>query len=706
MILTMDVIERKAKNIWLFVLIFTLLSFNVLSQELDPIGTNYKKTLISETLDKLTKRNLPSTQTGANFQSVYIFLVAYTNTSLRVTKPFMIEKYSDGTWPFAKEIAENYSYNINHPIDRIKLIGYFSTLDEALKEWNDLYTAIIAYGLRSEVVNFESKKALKADNAKHYSSFPEATQESTKKASGQSGINIINLPQINIKAKEKITLGIMPIIDSSSNLSQQFSIFQFLQDNPIVINDGDTLHATITDTRTFTYFAVSGIAGGKNYRLKIWQKDKLLAEIVEDFNPSTSDRLKSRLPIIAKQIGNVIGQGAFTLPIKLNFSNVYDYSNVIDDEINKGTGISSLFPHESSQYVPKTDVLPMPELAYLNSRILNKGFEIKNYNPIKGAQLVRAIYHQTDDKIFFMRNQNVPDDIKKQVKKIVQPTSKRIGSAISYLTVGIQGKEIKEYDFAAACFYSALLLTNKLSASAYEKAWLKKSIYGNMAEVYQKRNQPLLAEMFLLGKNLNDSFLKSESSKLAHVEYYKNIEKLAESTSSVETSAKTIQSSKNSAIWLGLATAVSTVGARGGLANLSNPDIARISNQIESSFQSVKESSMALIELAQDVDFSPVEVKDSDGVNIELNQLFLAREIISHILLRPDQKMVAKQIIDFAKDKPNLQFYMEEVYAEDDINYRNQAIDNLLGHLRFIEIQGTLYESRGRKVPQAKLNQF
>ena len=686
------------------ILFFLLLGGEAVSQETDPLGAIQKKVLVKEVIAKLPQNNLPTSQTNIEGNTVYAFLLAHTNTSVRYTRPFPVNRYSDGTWPFVKDIIRNYSTAVGLPVDRVRLVGYFVSLNDAEKEFAMLNTLVLAYGIRGVLVPYDVDPVSKMEKP-----VVDIKQNEPKPTAGNlshKGIRQINLPDFTVTKKGKITLGITPIIDSVSNLSQQFAIFQFLLDNPIVINGRDTLHATLTDTRTFTYFAVSGTSQDNGYRIKIWQKDKVLAEIVQDFSSKDAVTLKERLPVIATQIGKVIGQDHFELPRRLNYKNIYDSPNIIQDETKRSSFIVSLFPDTSNYYIPRSGFLQHSELSYLKDRISNKGFDIANYNAVKGAQLVSAIYSQKDDRLFFIRNGNVPEITKERVKKIVQPTSRRLGSALSYISTGLDSKASGEMDVAASCFYSALLLTNNLAGSVYEKAWIKRTIYRNMSEIYKKRNQFLLGGMFSLVADLNDSFLKSDFCKLAHVEYYQNLEKLAEVCSSVENSARTIQSNKNSAVLLGVLSVATAAGAKGGIGNLSGMDIAAINIQVENTLKTAQQSGEALKEIAADVNFSSVEIREQDGVMIELNQLYLAREIVSHLLLRADHETAAKQISKYAADKPNLLYFLEEVYAEGDKKLRNRAFDDLLDHTRMIETQGILYESRGRQVPVSKTKLF
>lgn len=670
-------------------------------QSSDPAGGLQKKALLKETVDKLLQKGLPTTQAPIQESKVFVFLLSHTNTGIFLTKPFQVTKYSDGTWPFANELIKKYARKTELPVERTHLVGFFTKEDEATKEWNTLNTLIIAYGLRVKLVPFNPEESVinKQSDVKGSS-----LAQSTNSQNTQNGLKVVNLPDAFVAVKGKITLGILPIIDSSSNLSQQFSIYQFLHDNPIVVNEKDTLHATITDTRTFTHFAISGFAGDKNYKLKIWQKDKMLGEVTYAFPDKQVVSYKDRLVYVAEQIGKTIGQGKYKMAEKLNLKNIIDQSDIITSESKKSTFIISLFPDTSTYYVPSTGFIRNSELAYLNQRLSNKGFDIGNYTHIKGAQLVRAIYGQKDDRLFFLKNSTVPEQTKEQVKKLVQPSSRRLGAALSYIAIGLDSKSAGNLDLASSCFYSALLLSGNLAGSMYEKAWIKRILYRNMAEIYKKRSQPVLSEMLDLAANLNDSFLKSSFSKLAHVQYYRNLEKLAQSCATVEESVRMVQASKNSAIWLGLLTVATTAGAKGGIENLSGTDIALISGQVGNTLETADRSIEALKDIARDISFDQVE--DTDGTLIELNKLYLGREIVSHVVLRQDHETVAKQISNYADNKPNLHYHLEEVYAEDDKLLRNQAINNLLAHLRMVETQGNLYESRGRQVPASKTEVF
>lgn len=107
---------------------------------------------------------LPKSTTKIETNTIYCFIYAIDNDNIDKSDmkvfisnaPFQIKKYSDGTWPYKKDIAQK---AINISAFEEVIAGYWTTYDEAL---NELEKAIIAFkNSNSDVtlVSFEYSKS-------------------------------------------------------------------------------------------------------------------------------------------------------------------------------------------------------------------------------------------------------------------------------------------------------------------------------------------------------------------------------------------------------------------------------------------------------------------------------------------------------------------------------------------------------------------
>jgi len=667
----------------------------------DPFGLNLKKLILGQLFDELPKKGMPSANFPTDSSIVYTFFVGKRNVTTYITNLLAVRKYSDDTWPSTRDTKQRFATQVGLPLEKIAFVGFFDDSLLAKEAWNTFINKATAYEINRVPVDFSIEPDLTVP-----------TFQNTALASGSTSVKsqsretkVINLPDLNVTLKYRPSIGIMPIIDTETNLNQQFLVNQYLIDNPVILNGKDTLQSSLTDYRSYTQYALGGSMDKNAYTLKLWQKEKLLAEIYIGINEKTT--LEDRMTRMARELGRVLSGNTsnYVIQSSIRTRNLIDASETIQGEIRKSTQISALFPDATTQYLPPNFNLPS-QISYLAPRLNNKP-----YLPYQSAnimaQLVRGIYQQADEKQFFFTNSNIPQEMKEAVRKITQPTSRRIGSALSYVAVGdaFLNNE-NNLDGAASAYYSALLLAHNLAASPMEKASVKQLVYARMKRIAETRKQTYLASLFEMAEDLNASFLQSAFAQASHQEYYSILKQSAIVCLNIEQQARDVRTQARFSAFSQIALAAGSVAQATQGKTFSNAEMHQLENQLKSFAMPALNAKVAMAENMVDITYEKFTLKDESGTEIELNKFYLNIEVMGHLALRQDQTTVAKRLLDYAADKPNLRLALEEYLAETDSTQQANAINEFQNLFKGIEAQVNSYESWGKKLPKKVLGKF
>lgn len=668
----------------------------------DPFGLNQKKAVLGQLIDALPKKGIPSGANPTDKDKVYVFLVGRKNVTTYTTSVLSVRMYSDSTWLSTKDTRMRFANAIGLPVDRIVLAGFFEDSLMAQQAWLNFSDKATENRINQFPVAFAIEPTFIPTVSPTLAISPGVPAPKPK----AQATRVVNLPDVEITGKYRPTLGIMPIIDAETNLNQQFLVYQYLKDNPVIINQKDTLQASLSDYRAYTQFSLGGVMNENSYLLKLWQKEKPIAEIVINVTPKAT--LEERMTLIGRQVGRMLSGDTDNYTIRENprTQGLYDYMDVIKSEVRKGTEISRLFPDATTHYLPPGLSLPSG-LGHLSSRINNLPY-LKTISPNSMAQAVRSIYQQTDEKQFFFTNGNIPDEMKDAARRVTQPTSRRIGSALSYVGVGDAFRESEgNLDGAACSYYSALLLSHNLAASSLEKATVKQLIYQRMKQVAETRKQPYLAGLFSLAADLNSSYASSEFATQSHKEYYEALKKTADLCLTAESQARAIRAQQrtNTLMALGAVAGAAAVASTAGSA-LTNAAAQQLTNQLTGLQAVTKNMQSVFAESVKDMKYENFEMRDESGNEIELNKLYLNMEILWHLGLRKDKDVVGKRLLEYAADKPNLKIALEEYLAETDENQQAVVISEFQDCFQNIEAQANRYESWGRQLPRKVVGRF
>ncbi len=125
---------------------------------------------------------LPKSTTKIETNTIYCFIYAIDNDNIDKSAmkvfisnaPFEIKKYSDGTWPYKKDIAQK-ATNIS-PFNEM-VAGYWTTYDEALNALEQAITTFKNSDANITLVSFEYSKSSASSNEMDYWNKTEKTNQ-------------------------------------------------------------------------------------------------------------------------------------------------------------------------------------------------------------------------------------------------------------------------------------------------------------------------------------------------------------------------------------------------------------------------------------------------------------------------------------------------------------------------------------------------
>ena len=129
--------------------------------------------LRNQIIDTYNAVELPKSTTKVETNTIYCFIYALDNDNLDNDNldiyisnvPFQINRYSDGTWPYKKNIAEK--ANGLSPFNEM-VAGYWTTYDEALSALEQAITTFKNSEANIKLVSFEYSKSSTNNNETDY----------------------------------------------------------------------------------------------------------------------------------------------------------------------------------------------------------------------------------------------------------------------------------------------------------------------------------------------------------------------------------------------------------------------------------------------------------------------------------------------------------------------------------------------------------
>lgn len=442
-------------------------------------------------------------------------------------------------------------------------------------------------------------------------------------------------------------LGIGMILDSATNLSRSFALFELLQKN-LIIAEKDTLFPVMVDYQFTAPFAVTGIFGETSVKLKLYRNGKKFKEVTAG---------KDWKDIYSKIAVEFTAGKKYKLPSKIKLVEEGVQENLSLRRINE------CLPGRIQLLVPHSDNVDTMR-NYANVKFF-KSKEV--YDDVK--TLYGRFAYNNENKLFFFKNVNVPDNLKGSVRPLVFPQHKSLIPAMTYISCGVLLAEQQDAGASLNSYLSALVASNTVLASPFERAMVRKIAFNEISAAHKllSNKRQHTSSLFQLGAAMNDAYLRSVDAMSMRTKYYESIDEISQLCIQAESKAREIRSQKTYGGIMALISAAGAVATASTTDNsVSDAYMSQAETYLTVSFDQADQVSLALNQQYQDVD-SKIDARSfvtSDGSTIELGRPLLAGEVYYYLASSPD--LVKDVLLGYAADKPRLSLLLYNFYYQKD----------------------------------------
>jgi len=480
-------------------------------------------------------------------------------------------------------------------------------------------------------------------------------------------------------------IGIGMVVDSLTGLTRSFAFYELVKNN-LLSNGTDTLFPVMVDYHFNSPYAITGISNNGTVHIKLYKKGKKIDDLwCKDAWPEIYSALKQSL------------EKDNYLPISKKLHRVFEGS--IDNIDAKK--IEDCLPGTIESNVPYNRIvdtlLPYARIDYF-----------RNGNPYDNSKNLYGKYNTYyENKLFFFRNDQVPDNLKTAAKPLVFPLYRSMAPGLTYLSCGKEFEEAKDYGAALNCFQAAIVSTNILLTSPFERALARSLVFDEMAKTHLllSSNRVYCSQLFNLCRDLNTVYVKSQQAEDERNQYYKNIGTIKDLCMKAEEKARQIRGQKRLGAFMAALSFVGSVSAA-SVPNNSDVSAAYLNEAVNYLTTSIEESSQvsqALQDQYQNIQnmISSKEFIIGDGTETEVGKSMMVGEVYYYIKTCPN--LVKPVLIDFAKDKPKLNNLFENYFNG---STSGSNVTELLSLLA--EFEKTVLNLEVRKLPVTKksLSQF
>ncbi len=478
------------------------------------------------------------------------------------------------------------------------------------------------------------------------------------------------------KISDNKTLGIGLIIDSTTNLSRSFAAYELFKKN-FIVNNHDTLYPIMIDYPFNTTYAITGIFCDQNAKFKFYKNGRKIKELISS---------KGWKDIYLK-IGNELGIDGYKFKQKIVPINEGNSINM--DEKN----IENCFPGSTEIKIPYSRIID----TFRNYANIKYYYNNNPYISVK--ELFGNIGVNKENKLFFFRNDNVPYNLKDVAKPLVFPLFKSLTSSLTYLSCGKQFTVRNDYGAALNSYFSALICSNTVLASPFERALIRELTYEEISLVQKSisTNRINSSSLFKLGADLNKAYLESQIAQKQRLDYYEGISKIEDLCAKAESKAREIRGTKRLG---GLLATISYVGALSSVSAYDNTASNALLEQsqvaFEQSFSQADEASTALEEQFKNIE-NQIETKSfisSDGIQLEIGKSFLAGEVYYYLSTQPE--VVKNVLLSYSSDKPKLKGLIETFYEKKQFSNETLALNKIF--LQMSEIEAKILNTEVRNI--------
>ncbi|ANE52324.1 hypothetical protein [Flavisolibacter tropicus] len=511
-------------------------------------------------------------------------------------------------------------------------------------------------------------------------------------------------------------------------------LVQELKDTTYFDDRKTGIHKTITERDLCTYFlGYKPIVGNSNCQ-GFWAVDKRLMDIKQgliDLHTAILEltggtTAKSKKGSVAYNFSNITFEkftGVELMELgndghKVGLLGLAKYKSKY-----KNTSISSVIPGYNcitwpNYSLPKDQWLkrfpsktPEKELKDPSLSDLEEFYTL-NYRFLKSQEFYFAEFTGLD--------RNLPEDFVYSVSSMFFPKFSNPGAPLFLEYIANQKEALQDKTAAAHYFWSALLLTNNLNASAAVKVDIRKKCLAGLASVAAQRQQTFYSSLLELDAKLSENYLASPNAKTADSIYYTAMEEVhkqlavadeqVQNRIDYEAYKKALRKAENAKFFfnLGLQTAIGagTVATSGTFDQKSfdrsfkkdEYQDALVQKQLEKLDQQVTTSMYASL-AGKKQNTELLEQLKKDVNEIELSKTFLGQDI--QFFMLANEQYTLRMLTEFSSDKPTLKKLLKAyVAAGKNEKAKNEALLHIVEKIRDYEVACRMYECKGNKIPQ------
>jgi hypothetical protein len=296
-------------------------------------------------------------------------------------------------------------------------------------------------------------------------------------------------------------------------------------------------------------------------------------------------------------------------------------------------------------------------------------------------QFPKAYYEKKNESdIYFLNGGDVPDDYQDFAKTLIFPVYNRPGIALSYIACGDTLFEVDPL-LSIMCYNSALTTINHLMCHDFQKFMLKAYIYDKLEFTYKSLSFTTAAKLSALSYKVIMEYLGQEEINNAYGVYNKAMSETDENLSKVETKARQIRSERRAAI----AGAIVSAGA-GAVSGFALKDIGMATAYFntagmiaQNSIDASSTKQMLLQNYVNDNQLTELDKLNNFDIEILLDNIFYIKDIM-YLLAVPEFKSKCILLLfDFANEnKDNKLVEMINGYSK---KYTDKAHIDLQNYL-------------------------
>lgn len=471
------------------------------------------------------------------------------------------------------------------------------------------------------------------------------------------------------------------VLDSLTNLSHSFAVYELFRLNPLIKDETDTLKPVLFDYHLGHAYGITGTFNSQDNEFRIYANGKKITEI------KTSKSWRE----LFKQLSEPFVEQGYTRPRR--------FVSVREGTVDKigEKSIGECFPGSVTYQVPATS-----KLTALENHIALDYIRVRDsrdlYNTARETYGAYSTYKEND--IFFFRNADVPYDLKEIAKPLVYPSYRTMNPTLNYLATGTALAEAGDYGPALNALHAALYTSNKVIASPLERALIRKTAYSeistiNLTGLVGRKN---MADLYDFAAQLNDAYVNSDTASMQKQEYYEGVSKISGICVPAESKAKEIRGTKRLG---GFLAAASTAGAFASVSpydnSVSDAMLQQASQTLTQYNAEASATSQLLAEQFEDIDeriHSETFIVGDDAIT-EIGKPLVALEVAYYLARYPN--IVRSALMSYATDKPRLKTLLDQFYATS--NDRQQLLFEVVKQVAEIESIVVNMEVRGKSIP-------